>query len=112
MTCGFLGVQTLGTETVRLLRSRMAALNDNLSSGRMSLREEALPCCAPVVTGEHIVARDVPLSTSTMTEYERLRKVYSVIFRTVSHSRNMEIEKCALKMFKYILYSFWSSLET
>ena len=56
MTCGFLGVQTLGTETlnlrvtilldtkfVRLLRSQAAALNDNRNPGRRSLREEAQP---------------------------------------------------------------------
>ena len=76
MTCSFLGVQTLGTETlnlrvtilldtkfVRLLRSQAAALNDNRNPGRRSLREEALPCCVPRSTGEHIVARVVPFST-------------------------------------------------
>ena len=43
--------------------------------------------------------------------YDRVRNIMksllcNIPFRTVSHSRNMKIEKCALKMFKYIFIVF------
>ena len=68
------------TKFVRLLRSQAAALNDNRNPGRRSLREEALPCCVPCITGEHIVARVILISTRLLlTESKHYEKLLSIV---------------------------------